>query len=148
MSLPVFCKHIWHNTLSSLRVFVCIREEEWKAVSGRKPTRRSRAALTAWFFCDRVCGSILCVCVFVFVSLPPVREQSKHIPKSLRLERGSGFDCAYRRQSSASKCFSPRQMDKQSHAQTEDLTSWLHFLGKLLEFYHMLFSSIYTHTTN
>ena len=52
-------------TLSVLCAFVCIREEEWKTVSGHKPKRRSRAALTTWFFCDRVCGDILCVCVCV-----------------------------------------------------------------------------------
>lgn len=31
------------------------------------------------------------VCVFGLVSLAPVRERNKHIPKSLRLERQSGF---------------------------------------------------------
>lgn len=44
----------------------------------------------------------VCVCVFfVWLSLPPGREQSKHIPKSLRLESGS--DWAYQPQRAESQ---------------------------------------------
>lgn len=87
--------------------------ERKKDCVGHKPRQRSLGTLMTQFFHIQQYTNILCV--FGLVSLAPVRERSKHIPKSLRLERQSGFVWAYQQQSRAngSKCLPPTMTDTQ-----------------------------------
>lgn len=100
--------------------------ERKKDCVGHKPRQRSCGTLMTQFFHIQQYTNILCV--FGLVSLAPVRERSKHIPKSLRLERQSGFVWAYQQESRAngSKCLPPTMTDTQhTKIHTENIAELL-----------------------
>lgn len=67
---------------------VIVDERERKTALATNQGRSCGTLMTQFFHIQQYTNILR---VFGLVSLAPVRERSKHIPKSLRLERQSGF---------------------------------------------------------